>query len=121
MMRSGAIKKPLPRETVLSFESKVSIATAEGNRFTHYQPTFFLVRHVVFLLIGWSIVKSAWFEQSREVMGLGEAIMALSDNGPVYTLVAAGLILFGVFSLIVARYRIIPDVGHDLRRPRFRT
>ncbi len=78
-------------------------------------------RAVVFLLIGWSIVKSAWFEQSREVMGLGEAIMALSDNGSVYTLVAVGLILFGVFSLIVARYRIIPDVGHDLRRPRFRT
>lgn len=29
-----------------------SIATAEGNRFTHYQPTFFLLRHAVFLAIG---------------------------------------------------------------------
>lgn len=77
-------------------------------------------RAIVFLLIGWSIVKSAWFEQSAQVMGLGEAIMALSDNGAVYSLVAVGLILFGVFSLIVARYRIIPDVGSDLRRPRFR-
>ena len=77
-------------------------------------------RAIVFLLIGWSIVQSAWFEQSTEVMGLGEAIAALSDNGSVYTFVAVGLILFGVFSLIVARYRIIPDLGHDLRRPRFR-
>jgi hypothetical protein len=77
-------------------------------------------RAIVFLLIGWSIVQSAWFEQSTEVMGLGEAITALSDNGSVYTFVAVGLILFGVFSLIVARYRIIPDLGHDLRRPRFR-
>ncbi len=77
-------------------------------------------RAIVFVLIGWSIVQSAWFEQSTEVMGLGEAIMALSGNGPVYSLVAVGLILFGVFSLIVARYRIIPDLGRDLRRPRFR-
>lgn len=77
-------------------------------------------RAAVFLLIGWSIVQSAWFEQSSEVMGLGQAIMALSDNGSIYSLVAVGLILFGVFSLIVARYRIIPDVGQSLHRPRFR-
>lgn len=76
-------------------------------------------RAVVFLLIGWSIVRSAWFEQSSGVMGLGEAIVALRDSGPVYTLVAVGLILFGVFSLVVARYRIIPDLG-NIRRPRFR-
>ncbi|QYU67114.1 DUF1206 domain-containing protein [Leptolyngbya sp. 15MV] len=77
-------------------------------------------RAVVFLLIGWSIVQSAWAERSSGVMGLGEAIMALGSNGPVYSLVAVGLILFGMFSLIVARYRIIPDLGHGLRRPRFR-
>ncbi len=29
-----------------------SIATAEGNRFSGYQPAYFLIRHVVFLVIG---------------------------------------------------------------------
>lgn len=74
-------------------------------------------RAVVFLLIGWSLVQSAWFSQSSEVKGLGDAIMALSDNGPLYALVAAGLILFGVFSLIAARYRIIPDVHASSLKP----
>jgi hypothetical protein len=67
-------------------------------------------RAVVFLVIGWSLVKSAWFDSSAEVKGLGDALLSLKDNGTLYTLVAVGLLLFGVFSLIVARYRIIPDV-----------
>ncbi|MBI5918752.1 MAG: putative lipid II flippase FtsW [Nitrosomonadales bacterium] len=29
-----------------------SIATAEANKFTHYQPTYFLVRHSIFIFIG---------------------------------------------------------------------
>ena len=67
-------------------------------------------RAVVFLLIGWSLVKAAWFSQSSQVKGLGEALVALSDNGVIYPLVAIGLIMFGLFSLITARYRIIPDI-----------
>ncbi|WP_057882608.1 DUF1206 domain-containing protein [Tsuneonella troitsensis] len=74
-------------------------------------------RAVVFLLIGWSLVKAAWFSQSSEVKGLGEALVALSDNGVVYPLVAVGLILFGVFSLITARYRIIPDIQKGDLKP----
>ena len=75
-------------------------------------------RAVVFALIGWSLVQAAWFSKSSEVKGLGEALVALSENGVVYTLVAVGLILFGVFSLIAARYRIIPDVHHGDLKPR---
>ncbi len=66
-------------------------------------------RAVVFALIGWSLVQSAWLSQSGKVKGLGEAILALRDNGTLYTLVAIGLMLFGVFSLITARYRVLPD------------
>lgn len=77
-------------------------------------------RAVVFLIIGWSLVQAGWLEQSQEVKGLGEAIMALSDNGPLYSLVAIGLILFGVFSLIAARYRIIPDVNAASMKPSVR-
>ena len=74
-------------------------------------------RAVVFLLIGWSLVKGAWLSQSSEVKGLGDALVALSGMGVLYTLVALGLILFGIFSLIVARYRIIPDINRGDLKP----
>lgn len=66
-------------------------------------------RGVVFALIGWSLLRSAWMERSSEVLSLGGAINDLRDMGPAFTLIAAGLLLFGVFSLILSRYRIIPD------------
>ncbi len=66
-------------------------------------------RAVVFALIGWSLVQSAWLVQSGKAKGLGEAILALRAHGVIYTLVAIGLLLFGVFSLVMARYRVIPD------------
>jgi hypothetical protein len=66
-------------------------------------------RAVVFALIGWSLVQSAWLVQSGKAKGLGEAILALRAHGVIYALVAIGLLLFGVFSLVMARYRIIPD------------
>ena len=78
----------------------------------------YAARGVVFLLIGWSLMKSAWFDSSTEVKGLGEAIVSLSDMGILYTLVAIGLMLFGIFTLIVARYRIIPDVHRGNLRPK---
>ncbi len=43
-------------------------------------------RAVIFFVIGWSLVRSAWFSQSGEVKGLGDAIVGLSDNGILYTL-----------------------------------
>lgn len=75
-------------------------------------------RAVVFALIGWSLVQSAWLSRSDKVKGLGEAITALRDDGLLYTLVAIGLLLFGVFSLVMARYRIIPDFRRDDLKPR---
>lgn len=74
-------------------------------------------RAIVFLIIGWSLIQSAWLERSSEIKGLGAAIDALAGNEWLYPLVAAGLILFGIFSLIAARYRIIPDVNAQSARP----
>lgn len=74
-------------------------------------------RAVLFAIIGWSLIQSAWAVQSNEIKGLGAAIIALSNNGILYPLVAGGLILFGVFSLIAARYRIIPDVNAHTAKP----
>ena len=73
-------------------------------------------RAVVFALIGWSLVQSAWFTQAGKVKGLGEAIVGMRDNGTLFTLVAIGLMLFGAFSLVMARYRVLPDFqGRDLK------
>lgn len=77
-------------------------------------------RSVVFLIIGWSLIKSAWLQSGGEVRGLGGALASLQDNGALYTIVALGLLLFGIFSLIVARFRIIPDVQRADLHPSFR-
>ncbi|KHK91322.1 DUF1206 domain-containing protein [Novosphingobium malaysiense] len=70
----------------------------------------YAARALVFSLIGWSLLRSAWFEQSSEALSLGNAIMDMRDMGFLYTLVALGLLMFGIFSIIVARYRVIPDL-----------
>lgn len=75
-------------------------------------------RAVVFLVIGWSLIKGAWLSKSSEVKGLGDALVALSGNELLYALVALGLILFGIFSLIVSRYRIVPDIARGDLKPR---
>ena len=74
-------------------------------------------RAVVFAIIGWSLVRSAWLESEAEVKGLGDALMTLRENGTLYTVVAIGLLLFGIFSLVVARYLIVPDVHRGDLKP----
>lgn len=79
-------------------------------------------RGLVFFLMGWSLLRSAWFSSTQEMRSLGQALLDLREMGALYTVAAAGLALFGVFSLITARYRIIPDPEHHLRAgPRLRT
>jgi len=78
-------------------------------------------RAVVFALIGWSLVQAAWFSQSSEVKGIGQALLSLRDEGVLYTLTAAGLILFGLFSVVVSRYQIIPDFDQEGLKPSFRS
>jgi hypothetical protein len=67
-------------------------------------------RAVVFAVIGWSLVRAAWFDSVGEAKALGGALASLRDNEVLYPLVAVGLITFGLFSLILARYRIVPQV-----------
>lgn len=80
----------------------------------------FAARAVVFLVIGWSLIQSAWLSSASQIKTLGEAVMSLRDQGLLFSLVALGLLLFGVFSLLLARYRIIPDLDAQGRVPRFR-
>jgi hypothetical protein len=77
-------------------------------------------RAVVFALIGWSLVQAAWLDSEAQVKGLGDALLSLRESGTIYTLIAVGLMLFGVFSMAVSRYRIIPDIDGSGLKPSFR-
>jgi len=80
----------------------------------------FLARAVVFAVIGWSLMQSGWFSSSAQVVTLGGAIASLGDKGILFTLVAVGLLMFGLFSFVLARYRIIPDMDASRGVPSFR-
>ncbi|MFC4295244.1 DUF1206 domain-containing protein [Novosphingobium tardum] len=67
-------------------------------------------RAVVFAIVGWSFLRAAWTEDHHAARGLGSALAALRGHDTAYVLAAAGMILFGVFSLLLARYRIVPPV-----------
>lgn len=68
-------------------------------------------RGAVFLVLAFLIGRAALDPASDEVAGMEQALDLLS--GPLLYAVAAGLMLFGLFSLIEARYRRIhrPPVG----------
>ena len=65
---------------------------------------------VVFALIGWFLVQASRQSDSSEAGGLGEALRTLEQGsyGPwVLGVVALGLIAYGLFQFINARYRRI--------------
>ncbi|MES2699057.1 MAG: DUF1206 domain-containing protein [Pseudomonadota bacterium] len=81
----------------------------------------YLARAVVFVIIGWSLIQAGFLSGNAQgVKTLGEAVASLSGSGIWFTLVAAGLLVFGLFSLILARYRIIPELDLKRRIPAFR-
>jgi membrane protease YdiL (CAAX protease family) len=65
-------------------------------------------RGLVFLISGYFLLKAGLAEQAGEAGGIKEALAWLTD--PWDVLVAIGLIGFGIYCLIEARYRIIHDV-----------
>jgi len=62
-------------------------------------------RGVIFLAVGYLIAKAAMEHSASKAGGMEQALDVL--HGPVEYAVAAGLMLFGAFSLIEARYRRI--------------
>src|SRR5918993_1635591 len=62
----------------------------------------YAARGVIFLAVAWLIAKAAIDEQSTEAGGMEQVLDLLS--GPLLYAVAAGLMLFGMFSIIEARY-----------------
>ena len=81
----------------------------------------FLARAVVYTVIGWSLFKAGFMSGGADqIKTLGDAVASLAGDGFIFTLTAIGLLLFGLFSLVLARYRIIPDLDSDAGVPKFR-
>ena len=68
------------------------------------------------LTVGWLLIKAATDHNPAEAGGLEQALDAL--RGPLQFPVAAGLALFGCYSLVEARYRSIhkPPTEHVRRK-----
>jgi hypothetical protein len=71
----------------------------------------YAARGLVFLISGGFLLAAGLKEQSNEAGGMAEALAWLTS--PWDTLVALGLLLFGLYSLIEARYRVLQDVPVD--------
>jgi hypothetical protein len=90
----------------------------------------FAARGIVFLLVGGFLGAAAWHSRSSDVRGLGGALETLQSQPYGWFLLgatAAGLLAFGLFGLVQARYRHIdaPDLddardaaSHALRQMR---
>lgn len=102
-----------------SFMNRISAGAPDFTRI--FGGIGYAARAVVYAVIGWSLVQVGFMSSgSEEVKTLGSAVASLAGEGVIFKLVAAGLLIFGVFSLILARYRIIPDMGDDGKVPSFR-
>lgn len=81
----------------------------------------YVARGVVYTVIGWSLFKAGFMSGGADqIKTLGDAVASLAGQGFVFTLTAIGLMLFGLFSLVLARYRIIPELDSDKGIPKFR-
>jgi hypothetical protein len=76
----------------------------------------YAARGVIFLTVGWLLTRAALDQSPTEAGGLEQALDAL--RGPLQFPVAAGLALFGGYSLVEARYRSIhkPPTEHIKRK-----
>lgn len=73
----------------------------------------YTARGLVFIIIGFFVGQAGLNERSSEAGGMAEALAWL--DSPWDVLIALGMIGFGIFSLVEARYRVLHDVpmpGH---------
>ncbi|MEO5815415.1 MAG: DUF1206 domain-containing protein [Gemmatimonadaceae bacterium] len=67
-------------------------------------------RGVVFAMIGVLLIKAGWHGKASESGGVGDALAALGDGASgqiVLAIVAAGLVAYGAYEAVQARYRHI--------------
>ncbi len=112
------------------FQAKKAITGDFMHRISGQAPDFtrwlggagFAARAVVYAIIGWSLFQAGFLSGgSDQIKTLGGAVASLAGQGVVFTLTAIGLLLFGLFSLVLARYRIIPELDTSAGVPSFRS
>ena len=83
-----------------------------GTGGNHSLKARYAARCIVFLTVAWLLARSAFHHDPSQAGGLEQALDAL--RGPVEYGVASGLLLFGIFSIVEARYRSIhkPPTDH---------
>jgi hypothetical protein len=76
----------------------------------------YAARGVIFLTVGYLLARAAYYDSAAHAGGLEQALDAL--RGPLQYPVAFGLMLFGTYSIIEARYRPIhkPPTDHIKRK-----
>lgn len=70
----------------------------------------FAARGIVYVMLGWFLIQAARQSDASEAGGLGKAFRELSQQGYgpwLLGLVALGFVAYGVFALVLARYRRI--------------
>lgn len=70
----------------------------------------YAARAVVFALVGYGIANAGLTGDHKEARDLGGVLANLQTNPAIYLPVAIGLGVFGLYSLLQARYRIVPRV-----------
>ena len=65
----------------------------------------YAARGIIFLVVAWTVYRAATDHRATEAGNLESALDIL--RGPFLAPIAAGLMLFGLFSLVEARYRRI--------------
>ncbi len=71
----------------------------------------YAARGIIFIVSGFFILSAGLESRASEAGGMEEALRWL--DSPIDLAVAAGLLLFGLFSLVEARFRVIHDVPLD--------
>ncbi len=88
----------------------------EGHRWARIVGRFGIAaRGIVFILIGWFFIAAAYHLDAARARGIGGALAAVEQQsyGPAMLgIVAVGLIAYGVFQFILARYRVIRTPGN---------
>jgi len=115
---------------VAAFQAKKGLSGEFMNRVSASAPSStkllggvgYAARGVVYAVIGWSLFQAGFMSGGADqIKTLGDALASLAGQGAIFTVTAIGLLVFGLFSLILARYRIIPEIDSDQGVPEFRT
>jgi len=68
----------------------------------------YAARAAVFAALAWTILNVALSGEAGDI-GFQDALAAYREEDELYTAIAAGLAMFGIFSLVMARYRDVCD------------